>query len=104
MEFKQVLELLPSIASVEDFGHGQIDEKSDHPELGKIIEEDWYGGEGMGDEYWRVYYLPKHDMYIKVEGYYQSHWRTEFPDSYESAFFQVYPKQVTKTIYITEKP
>jgi hypothetical protein len=104
MEFKQVLELLPNVGSITDFGREYIDQEKDHPELGTIKEVDSYGGEGMGDEYWRVYYLSKHDMYIRIQGYYQSHWGTEFPSTFEAAFSQVYPKEVTKTIYTTEKP
>jgi hypothetical protein len=104
MEFKQVLELLPSIGSIDDFGYGEIDTEKDYFELGKIEEIDNYGGEGMGDEYWRVYYLSKYDMYIKVEGYYQSYDGASFPLTFRAAFSQVYPKEVTKTIYTTTKP
>lgn len=58
--------------------------------------KDSYGGEGQGEEYWSVYYFPKLNLYVKFEGYYQSHHGAE----YESCS-EVIPKEVTKTEYVS---
>lgn len=66
--------------------------------LGEIQEVEQYGGEGQGDTWYSVKYFPKHNVYIKVEGYYQSYNGTEFYDGWNSCR-QVFPTQRTITVY-----
>lgn len=55
---------------------------------------DYYGGSGLGEEYWTVFYFPKLDIYIKFDGYYQSYEGSTFQQSYE-----VKPEEKTITVY-----
>lgn len=41
-------------------------------------EVDQYGGEGCGDTWYSVKYFPDSDIYIRVDGWYQSYNGTEF--------------------------
>lgn len=61
-------------------------------------EVEQYGGEGQGDTWYSVKYFSKHDIYIKVDGYYQSYNGTEFYNGWNSCS-QVFPKQKTITVY-----
>ncbi len=49
-----------------------------NPILGIVSQIEQYGGEGKGEDWWVVYYFEDHDVYIKVDGYYQSYNGTEF--------------------------
>jgi len=55
------------------------------------------GGEGEGDEWYSVKYFPQHDIYIRVDGWYQSHNGTEF-DGW-GCCTEVRPKEVLVTVY-----
>lgn len=57
-----------------------------------------HGGEGQGDEWWSVKYFPDHDVYVKVEGWYQSYNGTEF-EGWEDAVYEVRPQEKTITVY-----
>tara|TARA_R110000868_G_scaffold76573_6_gene220169 strand:- start:5613 stop:6038 length:426 start_codon:yes stop_codon:yes gene_type:complete len=61
-----------------------------------------HGGEGEGEDYWSVWYFDKHDVYIKVQGYYQSYNGTEFEDGWDSCF-EVVPEEVMVTVYNEKK-
>lgn len=63
-------------------------------ELGPIKLVHRYGGEGRGDEYWKVYHFINHDVYIKFDGFYQSYEGAEYKE-----MFEVKPVEVTKTEY-----
>lgn len=66
---------------------------------GIVWEEiDQYGGEGQGDTWWSVKYFPEHDVYIKVNGYYQSYNGTEFYNGWNSCS-EVKPKEKVITVY-----
>ena len=58
--------------------------------------EDSYGGEGQGDQYWSVYSFTdgKDVVYVKFDGYYASYVGSEYSD-----WFFVEPKQVQVTQY-----
>lgn len=62
--------------------------------LGEFEVLDSYGGEGKGDDYWLVFYLKQHNIYIKLDGYYQS-----YDGGYYTSMYEVKPKQVMMTIY-----
>lgn len=69
---------------IEEFGKYQIVAKK--------------GGEDEGTEYWKVYYFEEHDVYIKVNGYYSS-----YEGVSDIEMFEVFPKEVTITIYQKNK-
>lgn len=58
-----------------------------------------FGGEGEGDKYWSVYSFTKdgQTVYVKFDGWYASHYGSEFND-----WFFVKPEQVTVTQFIRE--
>lgn len=58
-----------------------------------------WGGEGEGDDIGRVHYFPEIDLYLRINGYYESHYGTEWYKGVEV----VYPKEKTITVYVTEK-
>jgi len=97
--------------SVEDFAYGDFGEavfesgtnkriysKSFVDGLGEIEEVDQRGGEDMGSDWYSIKFLHEHDMYLKVQGYYQSYNGTEFYDGYDCISI-VSPKLVTITVY-----
>ncbi len=65
--------------------------------LGEMEEVDQYGGEGQGDTWYSVKFFPKHNVYIKVNGWYQSHSGTDF-NGWEDCN-EVSPKEKTITVY-----
>lgn len=60
---------------------------------------DDYGGEGQGDVYWSVYSFTDgmEVVYVKFNGWYASHYGSEYED-----YFFVKPKQVTVTQFENE--
>lgn len=66
--------------------------------VGDWTEKDQHGGEGEGDNWWSIKYFPDHDVYIKVHGYYQSHYGTDF-GSWNDAVREVKPAEKTITVY-----
>ena len=55
---------------------------------------DSYGGEGMGEDYWVVWYFPTADIYVKFHGWYQSYQGSEYEGMY-----LVEPREVLVTQY-----
>jgi hypothetical protein len=66
--------------------------------LGPIEEVASKGGEGEGEEWYVVYHFPKHNIYLKCDGFYQSYNGTEFYDGWDDCF-EVKPKEITVTVY-----
>ena len=66
--------------------------------LGNVEFVDRYGGEDCGSEYWTIYYFKDHDVYLKVEGWYQSFRGVEY-DSFGDCVIEVKPKTKTVTVY-----
>lgn len=64
--------------------------------VGEFKEVKQYGGEGQGDTWYSVKYFKDHDVYIRTEGYYQSHYGTDFHYGYGE---EVKPVQKTITVY-----
>lgn len=56
-----------------------------------------YGGEGKGDEWYVVYHFIDHDIYIRIDGYYQSYSGTEF-NGWDSCR-EVRPQEKTIIVY-----
>lgn len=61
-------------------------------------EVEQYGGEGKGDTWYSVKYFPDHDIYIRINGWYQSYNGTEFYDGWDSCT-EVRPQLKTITIF-----
>lgn len=55
---------------------------------------DSYGGEGMGEDYWVVWYFPVADIHVKFHGWYQSYEGSEYEGMY-----LVEPREVVVTQY-----
>lgn len=58
--------------------------------LGEIQEVEQVGGEDMGSTWYSIKYFPLHDVYLRVDGYYQSYSGTDFED-WDSAVSIVKP-------------
>lgn len=54
------------------------------------------GGMDKGSDWYSVKYFKDHDVYIRTDGYYQSHHGTDFHDGYG---YEVFPQQKTITVY-----
>lgn len=66
--------------------------------LGEIEKVASYGGEDMGSTYYSVKYFKDHDVYLRVDGWYQSHYGVDF-DDWDDAVKEVKPKEKTVTVY-----
>lgn len=66
--------------------------------IGEIQEVEQHGGEDEGSNWYSIKYFPKHDVYMKVSGWYQSHYGTDFED-WNNACSEVKPNQQVITIY-----
>lgn len=66
--------------------------------IGEIIEVEAYGGENMGSTWYSIKHFPKHDIYIRVDGWYQSHYGTDFED-WDTACSEVKPVKKTITTF-----
>lgn len=64
--------------------------------LGRVVEVDQYGGEGEGERWWSVKHFVDHDVYIRIDGHYQSYHGTEFYNGYGRV---VQPAQKTITVF-----
>lgn len=72
------------------------DEWSKSVGLGPWEEVSKKGGMDEGSEWYSVKYFKDHDVYIRTDGYYQSHHGTDFYDGYGE---EVFPEQKTITVY-----
>lgn len=86
-------ELYPDTADVAEIAYG-----FDVEIAGPNHEVNETGGEDKGSNRTMTYYFPEHDVYLKVSGYYQSHYGTDW-DSWESGVKEVKPVQKTITVY-----
>lgn len=65
----------------------------------KWEEIDSYGGEGQGETWWKVYWVPDHEIHVKINGDYQSHSGVEFYGGLEDCLNRVVPREKTITVY-----
>ena len=70
-----------------------------HLGLGEIKEVEQKGGEGEGDEWYSIKYFPKHQLWIKIDGWYTSHHGTDFDESFDSCCKEVIPVEKTVIVY-----
>lgn len=94
MTAKEILEVVESKMSVEDFAH--FDFNVEELGLGEIEEVYQYGGESKGDHWESVKHFKDHDVYIRTVGTYSSYHGTEFYNGYGK---EVKPKEKTITVY-----
>lgn len=97
-------EIIAKLAAAE-IGPEQIDEmaysagdvvgelKDEFGEVTLIAE---HGGEGEGEEYWKVFHFADHDTYIKYDARYTSYEGVEW-DGVD--FYEVHPKSKTITYF-----
>lgn len=62
------------------------------------VVEEIGGGEGGGETVKIVYYFEKYNQYFQIDGYYTSHYGTEFDDG----ILEVFPREVVVTQYFPE--
>jgi len=95
MNFEEIKKRLEELeVSNDDFGYGDFPQ--DDEQLGPWTEVDQHGGEGEGGSYHTVKHFTKHDVYIRLDGFYTSYDGTDFSD-YELQ--EVKPQQKTITVY-----
>lgn len=64
---------------------------------GPVVEVQQFGGEGEGDRWWSIKHFVDKDIYIKINGYYQSHYGT---DIYDWSHVQIVsPQMKSITVY-----
>ena len=92
----QILELIEEKEISWDLlGEGCVDFNEYSSKFGNVKTVDSYGGEGMGEKYYVVYHFVDHNVYIRIDGYYQSYNGAEF----ENAPYEVKPVQRLVTFY-----
>lgn len=81
MNYQEILDILKEkIKEVDQFAHEDYD--NEELGLGEIEEIAQQGGEGEGSTWYSVKYFKDHNIYIRVDGYYQSYNGTEFYDGW----------------------
>ena len=73
------------------------DEKLYLESIGLPTEYKEVAGRSDTSEFWSVVHFPVEDIYIKITGTYDSY--GQYDHYYDDKVTQVFPKQVTKTIY-----
>ena len=68
--------------------------------LGECIQVQQHGGggEGEGENWWVVYHFVEHDVYVRVDGWYQSYEGTDFYEGWDCCK-EVRPKEKVITVY-----
>lgn len=98
LNYQEILEKLKEkIKNVRQFAYEDYEQNLGE-ELGEVREVEQYGGEGQGDAWYSVKHFINHDVYIKVDGWYQSNYGVEFED-WNEACNEVKPSQKTITVY-----
>lgn len=69
-----------------------------HIGLGEMNVVASYGGEGKGEDWWKVFHFVDHDVYIRIDGYYQSYDGVNFYDGWDCCK-EVKPVEKTITVY-----
>ncbi len=92
---KNIIDILEEF-EMSDIGHQDTDALEElKTRVGHFDVVGEYGGEGKGAEWWIVYHFTLHNVYIRLNAYYESNCGVEF-ESYE----EVVPKTVTVTKYV----
>lgn len=72
--------------------------KAEYAKLGNVEMMEQFGGEGDGDQYWAVYHFKDHGVYVQFDGWYASHYGSEYNDMLE-----VEPVEVMRTEWQCKK-
>lgn len=86
MTGREIIEKLSSacskdkFATIENFAYDNYIPEELKEELGEVNEVVQFGGEDLGSTWYSIKHFPKHDVYLKVNGYYQSHYGTDIYD------------------------
>lgn len=75
--------------SYESFAY--MDYNAEKLGFGEIEEVERYGGEDQGSTWYSVQHFKDHGIYMRIDGYYQSHYGTDF----ETAPYEVFPRERT---------
>lgn len=95
MTVKEIIEKLEeNDISVSAFAYCDFDSKE--LGLGEFKEVEQKGGEDEGSEWYSIKYFKDHDVYIMTQGYYQSHYGTDFDYGYGE---EVKPKEKIVIVY-----
>lgn len=63
--------------------------------FGQIEKVKSWGGEDQGSDIGRVYHFKDHDVYLRIDGYYASHYGSDWDDDP----YEVKPKEKTIVVY-----
>ena len=100
MKFQEIVDVFEKHGVKKgEFAYNDISDNivaSIEAEVGPWTEIDQHGGSDEGPTWWTVKYFSKHDVYIKLSGYYSSYNGTDF-DEYD--YQEVKPTEKTITIY-----
>lgn len=96
MNYEEILNVLKENCGVENFAYDDVDYES--LGLGKVEEVHSTGGMDAGSNWSSVKHFVDHDVYIRVTGWYQSHYGTDF-QGWEEEVSEVKPKEKTVTVY-----
>lgn len=98
MEINEAITLLLVSRSIQkELFYGYADLDLSGTSISSFEEVDSYGGEGQGEDYWRVYKfvsISNEVAYVKFNGYYTSYDGADYRN-----WFFVEPKQVMVTQY-----
>jgi len=96
MNFEEILSALDELKiEKEEFGWHDIDTDALTEKVGEYEVADEHGGEGQGDEMHIVYHFKKHDIYIRLDGWYSSYGESSWDGDYQ----EVRPTERTVTFY-----
>lgn len=93
MNYRDILGKILELSTLIDFAQEEYGSNIKE-ELGDFKVVARKGGSDQGTEWWTVFFFKEHDLYIKFDGYYTSYDGLEDVDTY-----QVYPKEVSITVY-----
>lgn len=98
MNAGEIISKLGDFGSNIEIAYEDFDKKEVKEALGEFSMVASRGGSDQGTEWWVVYYFKEHDVYIKYDGYY-----TSYDGVSDIEAFEVFPKEVTVTVYGKKK-
>lgn len=98
MNAQEILEKIKVVFkdSIDEFAYTNDWEDKENIGIGDFKEVDQHGGEGEGERWWSVKHFSKHNIYIKVRGFYSSYNGTDFDYGWGE---EVKPQEKVVTVY-----
>ncbi len=96
MNFQEIKKKLFTEGELTLSEFGYMDYSSEELGLGPVEEVAQRGGEGEGEDWYSVQYFKEHDVYIRIDGYYNSYNGTDF----DNDVYEVFPSEKTITVYL----